>query len=229
MSGVHRTVSLTRRQTTLGWLYLPLYLCGWALILQALEAAGIPELDGVTRNSVYYALNLLFTLIVFGPWLVKSLRRLTKKFWLCLQTLVLALAACYAGMWLVGRLLPGVVVFNNDTVTDYYYRSPAVMILCSVILAPLVEETLLRGVVFGSLRQWSRIAAYGVSVILFAFVHVWQYAGGTEPAALLSAAAIYVPAALALAWSYDKSGTIWVPILAHAVVNAVSFGILTLS
>ena len=39
----------------------------------------------------------------------------------------------------------------------------------------------------------------------------------------------YLPASVALAWTYEKAGTIWASISLHAVVNALSFGLLQLN
>ena len=38
----------------------------------------------------------------------------------------------------------------------------------------------------------------------------------------------YVPAGIALGWTYEKSNTIWGPILLHMAINAISFGIMSL-
>ena len=39
----------------------------------------------------------------------------------------------------------------------------------------------------------------------------------------------YLPASVALAWTYEKAGTIWASISLHAIVNALSFGLLQLN
>lgn len=49
------------------------------------------------------------------------------------------------------------------------------MSFVTIILAPILEETLVRGLVFGSLHRTSRWLAYIVSCFLFVFMHNWQY------------------------------------------------------
>ena len=61
------------------------------------------------------------------------------------------------------------------------------------------------------------------------FMHSWQYFGFYPTGSVLLSCLAYVPASAALAWTYEKSGTIWCPIALHAVINALSFTALTLS
>ena len=90
----------------------------------------------------------------------------------------------------------------------------------------MVEETLFRGLIFGNLRPLSRAAAYLVSALFFAAVHVWQYAGALGWRGTLLCAVQYLPAGLALGWTYEKSATIWASVLVHAGINAVAMGLL---
>jgi uncharacterized protein len=89
----------------------------------------------------------------------------------------------------------------------------------TVLLAPIGEELLFRGVLFQSLRTrmplWSAIA---LSAILFGLVHY-------EP--LLIVLTTMVGAVLA--WLFHLRGTLLVPIVAHAVYNGISVTILLLT
>ena len=219
------SVKLTKAQTVLGWLWIPVYLFGLVLALRYVSATWLP-MDGVTMNAVYHGINLLFIVLVFGGFLVKSLRAAWKDFWPVLQSLILGLALYYVGTWLLTKLLGHIVTFNDRTVGEYVTQNPALMLVCSLFAAPIIEEVLIRGVAFGSLQPRSRVLAYIVSSLLFCLMHVWQY---DAPAlSLLAAAACYLPGAVALGWTYEKSGTIWAPILLHVLINALSFGVLSL-
>lgn len=91
----------------------------------------------------------------------------------------------------------------------------ALDLLTGALVAPLSEETLYRGIVFAGLAQ--RIpfmAAAIVSGLLFAVPHG---VGVLAPILVLGTG---------LAWIYARTGTLWAPILAHSVVNAISLGIL---
>lgn len=103
------------------------------------------------------------------------------------------------------------------------------MSFVTIILAPIIEETLVRGLVFGSLHRTSRWLAYIVSCFLFVFMHNWQYFALYPAGSVLLSCVPYIPAAIALGWVYEKSSTIWAPITLHALINAMSVGVLTLS
>ena len=44
--------------------------------------------------------------------------------------------------------------------------------------------------------------------------------------ATLLCALQYLPAGVALGWTYEKADTIWAPILVHSMVNAVGMGLM---
>ena len=100
--------------------------------------------------------------------------------------------------------------------------------LAITVFAPVIEETLVRGVVFGTIRPASRVLAYIVSALLFTLMHNWQYFGLHPFLSILLSCLPYIPASVALAWVYEKAGTIWAPITLHALINAMSFGLLNL-
>jgi len=85
-------------------------------------------------------------------------------------------------------------------------------------VAPLAEETLYRGILFAGLAQRVPfVPAALISGVLFAIPHGL---GVLAPILVL---------ATGLAWVYWRTGTLWVPVLTHAVVNAISLGILFLA
>lgn len=89
---------------------------------------------------------------------------------------------------------------------------PWVAVLAIVLLAPIAEELFFRGVVFNAfLRERGPRLAYLGSAALFAVIHLSIVA--LIPIFLLG---------LALAWVYDRTGSILAPIVMHAVVNGAS-------
>jgi len=86
----------------------------------------------------------------------------------------------------------------------------------AVIIAPVAEEFIFRGVLFPFVQQlgFPRLAWFGVSA-LFAAIHV--------------NAPTFLPLfvfALALTWLYEKTDNLLAPITAHALFNAVNLVIL---
>ena len=95
-------------------------------------------------------------------------------------------------------------------------------LLIVLFLAPFVEETLFRGLVFGGLKEKSRPLAYAASCGLFALAHVWQFAVANRDAGYFLMMLQYLIPGLVLAWAYDHAGTLWASIGLHAGVNTLS-------
>lgn len=95
---------------------------------------------------------------------------------------------------------------------------PAVFMLGvgMVIVAPVVEEITFRALLFRGLRQrWPLLPAAFLSGFVFAAFHL--------------SATTLIPLTLtgiAIAWAYDRTGSIWAAILPHAGLNAIVFIVL---
>ena len=94
----------------------------------------------------------------------------------------------------------------------------ALQALSVVVLAPICEELLFRGVLYPSLRDLGhRRMAIAASSLLFAAIH--------------GSLALMLPLtvlAVVLVWLYEKTGSIVAPILMHAAFNAVNFAMIKL-
>ena len=120
------------------------------------------------------------------------------------------------------RLIP-LPVQNPNFISypEQYAFAPAATVLILVVLMPLVEEPLFRGLLFGAARGYSRWLAYVLSAAGYAFYCAVQfvYAYGALDLRYLLLAIQYAPMALALTWCYDRGGSIWSAIALHAVLN----------
>jgi membrane protease YdiL (CAAX protease family)/uncharacterized RDD family membrane protein YckC len=86
------------------------------------------------------------------------------------------------------------------------------------VLAPIAEEMFFRGFVFSGLR--SRMTLWPAAVIsglVFGLVHAPTGITTVIPLAVLG---------VALAWLYDRTGSLWPPILAHAINNGIALAYL---
>ena len=222
-------LKLTTTQRVLGWCYLPFYLVLTAWLLSwAFRKLGIP-LDIMELNILYFGVNFVFVLLVFHRFLWKSFRRVRDDFWLFVQTLILGFALYYLSSIVLsmgmGFVFGEYVVANDEVVSSLVVQNRGLMFLATVIAAPIVEEVLIRGVVFGSFHRMSRYLAYAVSMLVFSLMHVWQYVTVMDWQGILANTLTYLPAGVALGWTYEKSGTIWCPIGLHALINALAYGI----
>ncbi len=85
----------------------------------------------------------------------------------------------------------------------------------SIVLAPIVEEIVFRGILYPMVRQLGhpRMALWGTS-ILFAASH-----------ANLQAFVPLTALALGLTWLYNRTDCLLAPILAHSTFNAINFAL----
>jgi len=221
---------LSTAEQVAGFCYLPFFVVLLSMGLQWLSGLlglGLTELQ---LNVCYFVLNCIFVWIIFHNFLLRSFRAI--RFWELVQAVILGFCLYYAGnfvfAWVVNLLGLNLISYNDQTILNLVSQNRVVMIICSVLLAPVVEETLVRGLLFGVIRRKSRIAAYAVSMLFFAVIHVWQYLLVYDVGSVLLAAVQYLPAGIALGWTYEKSNTIWAPIFLHAIINAISMGIISI-
>ena len=180
--------------------------------------------EGV-RDAAYHYVLFALTAAVFWGYLGRTTR-------LFRSNLLRTVGAAFSGLaaffllselaWrLTGRFFQAENL-NDLAIAGKLAESPRSMVLIVVVLAPFVEEVLFRGYLFGNIREVSRPAAYLVSCLAFALLHVWQFAAaGRDPAYLLPAVQYVVPG-LVLAWTYERSGTLWGSVLVHSIVNGIS-------
>ena len=221
---------LSTAEQVAGFCYLPFYvvLLGWGIQwLSELLGLGLTELQ---VNVTFFVINCVMIWVIFHNFLIRSFRAI--RFWELVQALILGFCLYYAGNllfgWIVSLLDLTITSFNDETILGLISQNKWVMVICSVLLAPIVEETLVRGLLFGVLRRRSRMLAYAVTIVFFAVMHVWQYLLVYDFKAVLLAALQYIPAGIALGWTYEKSNTVWAPIFLHMTINAISMGIISI-
>jgi membrane protease YdiL (CAAX protease family) len=172
------------------WMLIPIFLrqhrIGWR------EAFGLrgPELNRSLLLAVVFVIAILPV-----AWLLQnlSISALTRLGWPPADQTAVALMASAKSPWL-----------------EIYLGAFA------VVLAPVAEEFIFRGMLFPVVRQlgYPRLAWFGVSA-LFAFIHFDL--------------AIFLPLftlALALTWLYEKTGNLLAPVAAHSLFNTANLIVL---
>ena len=92
------------------------------------------------------------------------------------------------------------------------WRERTAVIAVAVIAAPVTEELIFRGCLYGVARTYlGRPAALGVTSVLFALIH-WH--APSLPGLTL--------VGLGLALVYERCGSLWAPISMHATFNALN-------
>ena len=221
---------LTNLERFGGTIFFVMYLL--LLPLAARPALGLAgELLGrrVTEEmggAIYYYGLFAVTVILFHSLLARTTRRFLDAPGLACKTAAVGLVAhyglCELASRLGGALWSGAGNLNDSAISARTGSAPHMTLLIVLFLAPFVEETLFRGLVFGGLKERSRLLAYAASCALFALLHVWQFALASRDAAYFLLMAQYLIPGLVLAWAYDHSGTLWASVGLHAGVNALS-------
>jgi membrane protease YdiL (CAAX protease family) len=95
------------------------------------------------------------------------------------------------------------------------------MALAAVVVVPIAEELLYRGMLFQALRmRLGRWPAIGLSGLVFGLLH----AQGTLEGTLLLLAAFY-PFGMWLAWLFDRRGTLVTSIVCHMAYNGANLAL----
>ena len=215
------TSSMSRfeRVAALGYIPMHVYLVPLSLF-SFLNAEQISDL-GV--NVVCYAIAFVFLLAClwrffrrefdalcdYGPEVLPEVAQSYGVLLLCNVAIGLALL-------LIGQAENP----NNAEVVSLAGEDTGMTTAVAVFLAPVVEEAMFRGGVFGLLRKYSRAAAYIGSVLLFALYHIWGYAL-SDPTAWLYVLQ-YLPAGILLARAYEKTNSLWTSIFLHMTVNGIA-------
>lgn len=213
-------VSMTRREKQLGFPWL--VIC--ALVLPALLSL--------------WAAPLAFagTLVIFRSFLRESLQvPLTTPFQIALKV-VLGLIVSYVVTIFMNDLfffyLPdffeytdfGPMYYNvNEAAFAEVVRENFLLTaIIFVVLMPVTEEVLFRGLLFGSLFRYNRILSYTVSVAVFAVLPVLPLMGQYPDFYLILNFLQYVPLGLVLGWVYTSTETILTPIILRMVIHAIA-------
>ena len=216
------SLSLTGQELLLGWAYLALEL----LVLPSaisLLGAQFGGFSSSTANFIYYLTNGLCCAFVFRNALRESLVNAGNRMGAMLGAVIggflVLLGANQLMSALFNALIPGFVNANNAFVAGMVRENPLLMTVGTVILAPLAEECLFRGLLFTSVRKTNRVGAYVLSVLGFCAVHVAGYIGQADALTLILCFMQYVPAGIVLCACCEKTGSLFAPMLIHAAVN----------
>ena len=188
---------MNRTERVAGTIFFLVYLLVMPLlatrIFDLLEVVLDTTINDSLRNVLYYYTLFAVTVLLFHSYLAHTSSRFLDNLNRALSTMAAQVAS-----------------------------APRMTALIVVLLAPFVEEVLFRGLVFGCLKEKSRIFAYILSCALFAFLHVWTAAVSNWDLGYLILMLQYLVPGLVFAWAYEHSGTLWTSILLHMLVNALS-------
>ena len=221
---------LTDFERVAGGVFFVLYVVVFPLtltwIFRGVEALLGTSFSAQREQEIYYYIIFVVTLVIFYNFIGKTTQWLLGNFVHTLSTAAAGLVAFYGLNELLYRLshtlLGGQTNLNDVAISAQTATVGRPTLLILIFLAPFVEEVLFRGYIFGILRPRNRVLAYAVSALLFAFLHVWQFAAGGFSVQHLVLLVQYLVPGLVLCWTYDRCATVWCPVLTQVCVNALS-------
>lgn len=221
------SVLMSRWELLAGLCFLPLYLLLLSALLQVLlqNILGRPP-EMTELNALFYTICFVAVLLIFHRFLWQNCPGFLANKGKILRAMPAALLLYFGLTFLIGffvtALQPDFVNQNNDAVFGMLKDSPTFVFLLSVILAPVIEETIFRGLVFSNLQRFNRPLAYALTALFFAFIHVSGYTAILTPLEVFLSILQYLPATFVLCAMYERSNTIYAPILLHAAINLIN-------
>ena len=217
---------LNSAETMAGIIYLALQMFVLPEVLRWINGELSRPMSETELNFLFYLINFMAMLLIFHNFLGNSLRHAVQHPMLLIESVILGLVFYYICMYLtmhiVELLVPNYTNYNDEAIFAMRKGNSFLMLIATVILVPPAEECLFRGVIFRNLYSKNKAAAYAVSILLFAAIHILGYFGRYSPLELVMAVLQYLPAGLCLAWSYARSNTVFAPIFVHAAINYIT-------
>jgi membrane protease YdiL (CAAX protease family) len=206
------------------------------LLVFPLTLVGVGQYFGLAEASAMTLLiiNFVWTFAI-AVALIVFLGDFLKRSWTAFRDsnkgkivllLLLGFVAIYIGNIIISLIVMpalGLNIMDGDTInlqTSLTAASPLLMLLMAGFLAPVVEETLFRGALFGRLHTKSHILAYVVSIVLFAVAHVWQFAIA-DPTQWVRALS-WIPMGIGFAFVYRRSGNVFTSMTLHMLFNIIA-------
>ncbi len=216
---------MTPSEEKLGWLYFAFQLLFLPTLLALLNRSYL-HLPDAWLNLAFYTVNFGCVFLIFRRFLLSSVTYGAKrKAWL-LRAVLLGLAGdiTISNLWngLIASFFPGFSNVNDASIQIMLRQDFLPVAVGTVLLVPLAEETMFRGLIFRGIYNKSKVTAYIVSIAAFCAVHIVGYIGIYDPVTLALCFVQYIPAGVCLAWAYAEADTILAPILIHTFVNAMS-------
>lgn len=216
---------MTEQERRVGMVFFALYLTVFPFLVGGVVRVLDEQLEllpsAVQSNAIYYTLILLMLVAVFWDFLRHAAVIFRENYRVSLFAFGAGFFAALLSTCLVG-LIP--LPESNLVIVEYkalFLTTPAATWAVAGVLKPAVEELLYRGLFFGSIRRGSRMWAYVLSVGLFALCTVWQHVLFSGDPAYLLVLIQYIPLGAVLCWSYDISGSVYVPIALRVTVQTL--------
>lgn len=228
----------TRRiSSQVKWMFLlvlvPLYFFCGSLIVTAIMHFLMVKLSlpfdelamTAILNLVLNITNVTIGFLIFKDSLINQWKDFLQELKQNLKYGFLIGPALLYGMNIIGSLITMIFISKNTSDNQALLESllnvyPIIMLLVSCVLAPIFEEIMFRGMVFGWLYEINPRLAHIVSGFIFGFIHIMGSIteGNIQEWFMIFS---YMLMGIVLSYLYEKRNNIYVPIIAHATFNFI--------
>lgn len=228
MKSVSFSRTLTKGELTAGLIYFVIHVLilpfALSYAVSFLAVAGI-SLNSVTVNLIYYAIGFVAVLIILRHFLIDNFSSLWSLLIPNIGTMIVGFVAYYILNYIVSyaanALFGSLSNPNDENVMSIVEVNLNASIVMAVLLGPLVEECLYRGVIFTAIGKRFRILGYAVSSVLFALSHVYMSLVTSYDPRLFLTAIVYLPSGLVFCWMYERSKNVFCGVFVHMAINAL--------
>ena len=219
------SIYMTKRETILGFAYLIIQFMILPLVISGAIALFSLDFTDGQLNLLYYIINFSAVAVIFRKFLWQNLERMSANpprfFWGVLLGLGRYLVMNTLLAMALLEIAPDFVNANDTAIAEMVRTELPLIATGTILLVPLAEESLFRGLIFGNLYKKTPVMAYVISTVAFSAVHIVSYIGVYSPLEMLVSFLSYLPAGICLGWAYVRADSIFAPIMIHAAVNAM--------
>ena len=183
--------------------------------------------------NLFFQLIMLITMVaILKDFAIANFRRFKEQWGI---ELLWSFTVGFPAMFIINAALGGLVTLfisgesaNENAITQQAQSNFGLILVTSVLLAPIVEELFFRGIIFRSVAKYNVVLGMVVSSLIFGFVHIYQavFAGDLSQLYYLIQ---YGGMGVVLAWVYVTRRNIVSAIFVHMLNNAISIALLWIS
>lgn len=216
---------MSKTEQTRGWVFLVIFVAALPFLMGGIRWAAVEGWDDMLSDSVssaaYYYVAAAAVVLLFWHYLRGAFDTLLEWMPENLFGFLTGLGGFFL-LRLVTERIPLLVdnpVWQDDAAE--YQIAPGVTVVIVVILMPLVEEVLFRGVMFGSLRKINPVLAWGITILASMLYPVWQYAVTAGDWRYLLLCVRFLPQAAAYTWCFSRGGSVWSSVFLHMLCSGI--------
>ena len=181
--------------------------------------------DSLNVEFRHYAISFVLIVLTMRGYMRREFDGLLDRPIGSVVTLIMSFLAFMTLLYIVSFAIIAIVGDMDadaaETVLDITKVNFEVLFIFRVLVLPVVEEVLYRGVVFCRLVEHRRIVIYAVSILLYIVGNTWTAFVFNFDIRLFVLALQYVPTGFVCAYCYDRSGNLWTSIIFHMLANAL--------